>query len=102
MFDSNISKRINDFVYQKPRTIQEIAHLIGKNWRTANSYIEKIEKEQGTLSTRMFREGTRGALKIVFWNSIEKIHSNTFQERLFKQIESSRYKDDFSPLDLYQ
>ncbi|MBI2667466.1 hypothetical protein HYX17_01715 [Candidatus Woesearchaeota archaeon] len=102
MLDSNVSKKINDFVYQKPRTIQEIANLIGRNWRTANSYVDKIEKEQGTLSIRMFREGTRGALKIVFWNSIEKIHSNTFQERLFKQIESSRYKDDFSPLDLYQ
>lgn len=102
MLDSTISKKINDFVYQKPRTIQEIAHLIGKNWRTANSYVDKIEKEHGTLSTRMFREGTKGALKIVFWNSIEKIHSNTFQERLFKQIESGKYKIDFSPLEIYQ
>lgn len=102
MLDSNISKKINDFVYQKPRTIQEIAHLIVKNWRTANSYVDKIEKEQGTISTRMFREGTKGALKIVFWNSIEKIHSSSFQERLFKQIESGKYKMDFSPLEIYQ
>ncbi|MBI2663418.1 hypothetical protein HYX15_02690 [Candidatus Woesearchaeota archaeon] len=101
MLDSNLTKKINDFVYVKPRTIQEIAHLIGKNWRTANSYIDKIEKEQGTISTRIFREKTKGALKIVFWNSIEKIHSSSFQERLFKQIESGRYKKDFSPLDIY-
>ncbi len=102
VLDSNITKKINDFVYQKPRTIQEIALLINKNWRTADTYIEKIAKEQGTLSTKTFREGTRGALKLVFWNNIEKIHSTSFQERLFKQIESGRQKIDFSPSEIYQ
>ena len=102
VLDLEIIKKINDFVYQKPRTIQEIAHLIQKNWRTADSYVEKIKKQQGTISTKTFREGTRGALKIAFWNNIEKIHSTTFQERLFKQIESGRQKIDFSPSEIYQ
>ena len=102
VFDSRIAKKINDFVYQKPRTIQEIALLIGKNWRTADSYVERISQEQGTISTKTFREGTRGALKIAFWNNIEKIHSSSFQERLFKQIESGKGKRDFSPSDIYQ
>lgn len=102
VLDSQTIKKINDFIYQKPRTIQEIALLINKNWRTADSYIEKIAKEQGTLSTKTFREGTRGALKIVFWNNIEKIHSTSFQERLFKQIESGRQKIDFSASEIYQ
>jgi hypothetical protein len=41
MLDNKTIKKINDFVYQKPRTIQEIALLIRKNWRTANSYIDR-------------------------------------------------------------
>ncbi|MFH0869587.1 MAG: hypothetical protein V1866_00840 [archaeon] len=102
MLDSQTVKKISDFVYQKPRSMQEIAHYLQKNWRTADAYVERIIKEQGILSIRTFREGTRGALKIVFWSNIEKIHSSDFQERLFKRIESSKGKDDFSPFDIYQ
>jgi len=102
MLDSALIKKISDFVYVKPRSIQEIAFHIQKNWRTADSYVERIVKEQGTLAVRIFRGGTRGALKIVFWNNIEKIHSSDFQERLFKKIESGRVKTDFSPFDIYQ
>jgi len=54
------------------------------------------------IGSRTFRGGTRGALKIVYWNNTEKIHSSQFQERLFKQIESAQSKEDFSPLDIYQ
>ena len=102
MLNQKIIKKINDYVYIKPRTIQEISLLINKNWRTANSYIEKIKQEQGTISIRIFREGTRGALKIVYWNSIEKIHSSQFQERLFQQISTGKHKEDFSPSEIYQ
>ncbi len=102
MLNQKIIKQINYYVYIKPRTIQEISLLINKNWRTANSYIEKIKQEQGTISIRIFREGTRGALKIVYWNSIEKIHSSQFQERLFQQISTGKHKEDFSPSEIYQ
>ncbi|MFH1248718.1 MAG: hypothetical protein V1660_01040 [archaeon] len=102
MLTPEISKRINDLVYSKPRTVDEIATYLKKNWRTANRYIEKISEEQGTISMRTFREGSRGALKIVYWNNIEKIHATSFQEKLFSRIESSRGKDDFSPFDIYQ
>ena len=102
MLDNKTIKKINDFVYTKPRTIQEISLLIRKNWRTANNYIEKIAKESGTISVRTFRGGTRGALKIVYWSNIEKIHSSGFQERLFRKIERGRAKTDFSPFDIYQ
>ena len=94
-------KKINDLVYMKPRTIQEIATLIGKNWRTADRYVEKIAEETGSISARTFREGTRGALKIVFWNNIEKVHSSEFQEKLFRRMETGK-KTDFSPFDIYQ
>lgn len=102
MLDTKTIKQINDFVYVKPRTMQEIAHLLQKNWRTANSYVEKIEKETGSISTRTFREGTRGALKIVYWNNVEKIHSSEFQEKLFRKIEAGKKTEDFSPFDIYQ
>jgi hypothetical protein len=102
MLDSKTVKKISDFIYIKPRTIQEIAFHIQKNWRTADAYVEWIAKEQGMLAVRTFREGTRGALKIAFWNNVEKIHSSEFQERLFKRIENAKHKSDFSPFDIYQ
>ena len=102
MLDAKIVKKINDFVYVKPRTIQEVSHLINKNWRTADSYVNKIIEQSGNLGIRTFREGTRGALKIVFWNNIEKIHSSEFQEYLFRAIESGKSKLDFSPFDIFQ
>jgi hypothetical protein len=102
VLDKSLQKKIVDFVYLKPRTVQEIAQLIDKNWRTADSYVEKISQETGLIGSRTFRGGTRGALKVVFWNNIEKLSSNQFQERLTKQIESAKNKEDFSPLDIYQ
>ena len=101
MLEKETEQQILSFVYKQPRTMQEIAFLIQRNWRTADSYVEKISKESGCLNTRLFRGGTRGALKIVFWNNTEKIHSSEFQERLFKRIEQGRQKHDFSPFELY-
>jgi|SRR3989344_5667734 len=102
MLDKAIIKQIEDLVYLKPRSIQEIAKHINKNWRTADRYIEDIEKEFGTISSRTFREGTRGALKIAYWASIEKAQSNIFQNKLEKEIELFKRKEDFSSFDIYQ
>ncbi|MCX6711464.1 MAG: hypothetical protein NT139_00290 [Candidatus Woesearchaeota archaeon] len=102
MLNPTITKKIEDFVYAKPRSIQEIASYINKSWRTADRYIQEIEKEYGTITTRVFREGTRGALKIVYWASIEKIKGSIFQEKLAKEIETFKKKEDFSAFDIYQ
>ncbi|MDP4012635.1 MAG: hypothetical protein Q8R00_03470 [Candidatus Nanoarchaeia archaeon] len=102
MLDSGIIKRIEEFVYSQPRSVQEIARHIDKNWRTADRYIEEIEKNFGTISTRVFRGGTRGALKIVYWASVEKASSSVFQEKLEKEILSGKTKDDFAAFDIYQ
>lgn len=102
MLDTNIIKKINEFVYLQPRTIQEIALLLKVNWRTADRYVDRIQEEQGTISSKTFRGGTKGALKIVYWCNIEKIHSTTFQEKLYKKIEAGRVKTDFSPFDIFQ
>jgi hypothetical protein len=102
MLDKQTVQKINDFVYAKPRTVAEIAAMLQVNWRTANRYIDKIEKEDAIFSTRVFREGTPGALKVVFWNNVEKLHASEVQERLYSQIEVGRQKHDFSPSEIYQ
>lgn len=102
MLNSETAKKIEDLVYSKPCSVQEIAEHIGKNWRTADRYIDEIAKNYGTLSTRVFREGTRGALKIVFWASVEKASHTIFQQKLEQEIERSRRKEDFSAFDIFQ
>jgi len=102
MLDSTTIKKIEEFVYGKPRSMQEISQHIEKSWRTALRYVEEIEKQYGTISTRTFREGTRGALKIVYWASIEKVSSSVFQEQLEEQINKGREKYDFSAFDIFQ
>ncbi len=101
MLTPDLANKINNFVAQKPRTIQDIAQLIGKNWRTAESYVNRIAQEQGTIATTTFRAGTKGGLKIVYWNLISK-NQSTFQEVLFQRIVHARHKRDFSPFDIYQ
>lgn len=102
MLDQATVKKINEFVYAKPRTIQEIALLLKINWRTADRYVEKIASEQGTIATRTFREGTRGALKIVFWNNTEQLAVSEVQSQILKALETGKQKEDFSPFDIYQ
>ena len=101
MLTKEFEKKILQYVHAQPRSVQEIAKYIQKNWRTADSYVQKIITESGMLAVRTFRDGTRGALKIVYWNNKDSIHSTEFQERLFKRIELGRRKKDFSPLDIY-
>jgi len=95
-------KKINSFVYEKPRTIHEIAQLIGRNWRTAESYVQQISSQMGTISIRTFRENTRGAVKVVYWNNTEPASMTQAQELLMRRIEAGRTKYDFSPFDIYQ
>lgn len=102
VLDTETIRKINEFVYARPRTIQEIAQLIKRDWKTADRYVEKISLEHGTISTATFRGGTRGALKIAYWNNIEKIHSTQVQERVYNNIINAKKKQDFSPLDIYQ
>lgn len=102
MLDQQLSKEILAFVATQPRTIQEIAHHVQKNWRTADRYVEQISQETGLLGTRTFRQGTRGALKVVYLVHLERIAGTEFQERLLQRITAGRRKQDFSPFDIYQ
>ena len=60
MLDAKTEKRLLSFVKEKPRTVQESAQLLKKNWRTAEAYLQKIAAETGQIAFRTFREGTRG------------------------------------------
>lgn len=102
MLDTQLVKKIESQVYTKPRSVDEIAKIIGKSWRTADRYIKEIEEQFGTISTRVFREGTRGALKIVFWSGIEKASQTVFQKMLEEDILKGKKKEDFSGFDLFQ
>lgn len=95
-------KKIEDFVAQKPRSIQEISEFLDISWRTADRYIEQIQADLGTLETRVFREGTRGALKIVFLAGVEKVSHSAFQQQLEREIMNGRKKEDFSAFDIFQ
>ena len=102
MLDRQTIQNIESFVYPKPRSIQEIANHLNKNWRTVDRYIEEIINEYGTINKRIFREGTRGALKIIYWASIEKISHTVFQEELEKTILLEKNPADFSAFDIFQ
>jgi hypothetical protein len=95
-------KKIEDFVSLKPRSIQEISEHLQVSWRTADRYIEKLKQDFGTIETRVFREGTRGALKIVYWASVDKISHSVFQERLESEVLKAKRKEDFSAFDIFQ
>ena len=101
VFSRKEEKKILAFVQEKPRTIQEIALLLSKNWRTADSYVERIIQETGLLAVRTFRAGTRGALKVVFWNALGESQSS-YQERLAKKILFEYRKEGFSAFDIFQ
>ena len=102
MLELEVIKKIEDFVYKKPRSIQEIAEHINKNWRTADRYIDQINKNYGTLNVRIFRKGTRGALKIVYWSAVDKISYSVFQEQLENEIFAGKAKEDFSAFNIFQ
>jgi len=102
MLDSQITKKIEEFVYAKPRSVQEIAQHIGKNWRTIDRYIQEIKENFGTIETRTFRGGTRGALKIVYWASVEKASSSVFQEIIEKDIFAGKVAGDLSAFEIFQ
>ncbi|MFA5797533.1 MAG: hypothetical protein WC916_05900 [Candidatus Woesearchaeota archaeon] len=95
-------KKIESFVYARPRSIDEIAKFIGKNWRTADRYVEEIAREYGTLAVHVFRAGSRGALKIVFWKSFESAGKSVFQEQLEHDILVGKTKEDFLAFDIFQ
>ncbi len=99
--DEKIKEEIYSFVKQEPRSIQEISFAIGKSWVTTNKYLGELVPE-GTICVKVFRKGSHGALKLIYWNNAEGINKNNAQEYLYKEILRGRNKRDFSPFEIYQ
>ncbi|MBR9703160.1 hypothetical protein GOV10_03930, partial [Candidatus Woesearchaeota archaeon] len=95
-------KQILDYVQKQPCTINDIAMLLGRNWRTANSYVERAAQETGLIAIKVFRKGSRGALKIVYWSALDSQTGSAHQKALLKRIVAGRTKEDFSAFDIYQ
>lgn len=102
MLDNKTIQEIEKFISTEPRSINEIAQHIQKNWRTVDRYLKQIEEDTGTIKTKTFRGGTRGALKIAYLETPEKISSTKFQEELEKRILESKRKEEFSAFDIFQ
>lgn len=94
-------KKINEFVYKQPRSIKEISELIKCSWVTADKYTNKISEKYGTIKVKVFRGGTKGALKIVYWANLEGMRTSTAQQVLLNKIKAGRKKHDFNPFDIY-
>ncbi|MDO8625282.1 MAG: hypothetical protein Q7R47_04320 [Candidatus Diapherotrites archaeon] len=88
-------------VQQRPHTVSELSVALGVSWKTADRYVDTLCREEGLIGAHTFRSGTRGALKIVFWNAPSTGRSVT-HDRIFRSLESGKRKEDFSPLDIFQ
>jgi hypothetical protein len=98
MLDKTSKDKIYGAVQKRPHTIQELAVLLERSWLTIDKYVEKL-CEEGFIEVHTFRGGTRGALKIVYWNYLP-ISQTSIQKRFTDQILSGRSKYDFAPSDL--
>jgi predicted transcriptional regulator len=90
------------FVKQEPRTVQEIAHKLGRSWVTADSYVQQAKSQTGLINVKTFRKGSQGALKLVFYNYKESLASDDIKDDLFQQIRRSRTKQEFDFFDIFQ
>jgi hypothetical protein len=95
-------KKIIEFVKKEPRTVQDISHLIKKSWVTTEKYVQEIKRTTGQINIKVFRKGTKGALKLVYYSIEEAIVSDSLKEDLFHNIIASKRKKDFDPLEIYQ
>ncbi len=102
MLDNKMTQEIERFVSVEPRSINEISEHIQKNWRTVDRYLKEIEEEYGTITTKTFRGGTRGALKVAYKMNPEMASSTKIQEELENEIMRQKRKDEFSAFDIFQ
>lgn len=96
------SEKILQFVKREPCLIQDLSRHLDKSWVTTESYVNKIAKETGLIRMKTFRSGTRGAIKVVYWNYAESAQSDEIRGKLFERIKSTYSKEDFDPLEAYQ
>lgn len=102
MLSKSDSEKILQFVKREPCLIQDLSRHLDKSWVTTESYVEKVAKDTGLVRMKTFRSGTKGAIKVVYWNYTESMQSDEIRSKLFERIKSSYAKEDFDPLEAYQ
>lgn len=101
MLNQKLVDEIIAYVKGEPKTIQEVSKVIGKSWVTTESYVKKIRDNTGLVNIKTFRKGTKGALKIVYFNQ-SGISSQELKEVLLNQIRTTRNKKDFDFFEIFQ
>ena len=96
------TEKIVAFVRQEPRTVLDVAHLLGKSWLTADSYVRQIAERTGLMSVKVFRPGSPGALKLVYYNHAESLSGDDVKQELYLQIKAGRRKSDFDFFEVFQ
>ena len=92
---------IVNYVQTEPRTVQDLANFMSKSWITAEKYIKEIEKENGSIAMKVFRKGSYGALKIVYYINKNSSMSDELKGNLNIKIKTGQTKNDFKFLDIY-
>lgn len=102
MLSKTDSEKILQFVKREPCLIQDLSRHLDKSWVTTESYVEKVAKDTGLIRTKSFRSGTKGAIKVVYWNYTESSQSDEVRTKLFERVKTGQTKEDFDPLEAYQ
>ena len=89
-------------VKKEPCLVQDLAQHLHKSWVTTERYVTKLAQEKGLVKVKTFREGTKGAIKVVYWNYPESAQQDEIKARAFERITLLSDKKDFSPLEIYQ
>jgi len=94
--------KVIKFVKQEPKTIQEISKILKRSWVTTDSYVQQIKERTGLINIKIFRKGTQGALKLVYYDYKESLVSEDLKEKLFNQIKNGTEKKDVDFFDIFQ
>jgi len=95
-------KQVISFVKKEPRTIQEVSKKIGKSWITTDKYLRIIKENTGLLKIKVFRKGSQGALKLVYYNHGESPEGDEIKNTIYSQIKHCREKKEFDFLEVFQ
>ena len=82
--------------------MQEIAKMLHKSWLTADSYVQQIKERTGLVEVKIFRKGTQGALKLVYYAHPDTLLVNDLREELYHKIKNGRFRSDFDFMEIFQ
>ncbi len=99
--DDEIQK-ILEIVKKEPQTVFDISKKINRSWVTTEKYLHEIKEKTGLINLKTFREGSQGALKIVYSTSNEWSFDDEIRTNLAHQILHARQKKDFDFMDIFQ